>query len=155
MNSITILDSDNEVFIKDFKKVLKNVAKSRDYIIMTDDKHIGDIVVFSEKYDKQPQLNNDKGIYIVSENSTQPLIWLSQIKKPAICCGMNSSCSVSISSICDNTCVVSVLRSIITTQGKEIEPMDQPVTTDVNDKYAIMAATIVAMLLEQSAGIIL
>lgn len=148
MNSITVLDSDNDEFIKCFAKVLETIANGVDYTITTDVNNLGDIVVFSEKYDKQPQLDNSTRIYIVSENSKQPLIWLSQTKKPAICCGMDNSCSVSISSICDNTCVVSVLRSLISPQGEEIEPMDQPVTTDVSDKYAIMAATTVAMLLK-------
>lgn len=148
MNSITVLDSDNEEFIESFAKVLDSLAVNADYTITTDIDAPSDIAVFSEAYDKQPHLDDSTRVYIVSENSEQPLIWLSRTKKPAICCGMDSSCSVSISSICDNTCVVSVLRSLISPQGEEIEPMDRPITTDVSDKYAIMAATAVAMLME-------
>lgn len=148
MNSITVLDSDNEEFIRCFAKVLDSIANGADYTITTDIDAPSDIVVFSETYDKQPNLDDNTRIYIVSENSEQPLIWLSRTKKPAICCGMDSSCSVSISSICDNTCVVSVLRSLISLQGREVEPMDCPVTIDVSDKFAIMAATTVAMLME-------
>lgn len=148
MKSITVLDCENGEFIESFRTALSDVAGISKMYIGTDESNPGDIVVFSDSFNRQPAISHVQDrVYVVPENGGQPLIWLSKVKQPAICCGMDGSCSVSISSMYDSTCVVSVLRRLVSPWGRAIEPMDYPVTTEIIDRYAVMSAMTAAMLM--------
>lgn len=151
MTTINIVSSADE---SSLKKTLSNILSSNQKyqyvnIFQSNDLDTGDIIIFGSKiipYNYNIK-SNDK-IFIVSEDNRDALNFLHCNGNTAICCGMTTGNSVSISSMSTNSAVVSILRELISLRGEPIGPLDIPVQTFPDDEpYSIMASVVVSLII--------
>ena len=151
MITINIVSSAEE---SNLKKVLYNILSTNqkyEYvnIFQSNDLDTGDIIIFGSKIiPYNYNIKSDDKIFIVSEDNLDDLNFLYDNGNTAICCGMSTGSSVSISSMSSNSAVVSILRELISIKGEPIGPLDIPVQIFSDDEpYSIMASVVVSLII--------
>lgn len=107
------------------------------------------IAVFNRpvSVEKIPFLSSDTVKYIAEENDGTALEYLNRNGCEAIICGMSSKATVTISSLTDDSAVVTVQREIVTPVSNTVLPCDIPVTlSEPSDGVQIMQIATVLLL---------
>lgn len=151
MITINIVSSADE---SSLKKTLSNILSANQKyenitLLQSNDLDIGEIIIFGSKIIPYNYNNKtDEKIFIVSEDNRDALNFLHCYGNTAICCGMTTGSSVSISSMSSNSAVVSILRELLSLKGEPIGPLDIPVQTFADDEpYSIMASVVVSLII--------
>ena len=86
-------------------------------------------------------------IAVVNSNNTEALQTASALKIPAVTCGMQSKDTITLSSITQESAVLSIQRSIVTFDNTVIEPSEIPLTLHSSlDNFTILAVCAILIL---------
>lgn len=145
-----IRSSDKEIIMQKDAESFLIVESSRPVHVKSD----YGIVVFLDGIDSFEDFSIPKGFIAVTHSSnTKALSLLAGKPVTAISCGMAATDTITLSSIREDSAVISLQRVLTTIYGNEVEPGDFPVSVMLKENrnlpysdYGLMAAATVLLL---------